>query len=196
MQNAKINRTFAMDRLIRQHFHTEEKFDAYCRTRELLREYNALPYRSLARKDEIIRSLLGETGEFFRIEAPFCCDFGQNIFLGENVFINFNCTILDGAKVTIGSDTIIAPNVQICATGHPTDPKARHIPDGGGTRLAISAKPVSIGSNCWLGAGCIVTPGVSIGDNCTIGAGSVVVKDIPPDSLAVGSPARVVKSFQ
>ena len=117
---------------------------------------------------------------------PFHCDHGDGIRLGENVFVNANCTFLDGGYITIGAHTLIGPCVQICTPHHPLDYVERRRP-------LEYAYPVTIGEDCWIGGGAVICPGVTIGDRCVIGAGSVVTKDIPNDSVAVGNPARVIK---
>lgn len=119
---------------------------------------------------------------------PFYCDHGHGIRLGEHVFINANCTFLDGAFITIGSHTLIGPNVQIYTPHHPVD----YVERRGSKEYAY---PVVIGNDCWIGGGAIICPGVTIGDRCVIGAGSVVTKDIPDDSLAVGNPAVIKKKL-
>lgn len=119
---------------------------------------------------------------------PFYCDYGYNIELGENVFINFNCVILDGAPVKIGHHTLIGPSVQIYTPQHPMNYLDRRQP-------VESAHPVTIGDDCWIGGGAIICPGVTIGNRCIIGAGSVVTKDVPDDSLAVGNPAIVKRKL-
>lgn len=122
------------------------------------------------------------------VNPPFHCDHGHGIRLGENVFINYNATMLDGGLITIGDNCQIGPNCQLVTPNHPIDYLERRKP-------IERCLPITIGNDCWLGAGVIVCPGVTIGDRCIIGAGSVVVKDIPADSMAVGNPARVIKKL-
>lgn len=122
------------------------------------------------------------------IQPPFFCDHGHGIRMGEHVFVNAGCTFLDGAYITIGDYTLIAPNVQIYTPHHPIDYRERR------TSKEYSY-PVTIGRDCWIGGGAIILPGVTIGDRCIIGAGSVVTKDIPSDSLAVGNPAVVKRKL-
>ncbi len=118
------------------------------------------------------------------IRPPFHCDYGYNITLGANVFVNFNCVILDVVQVHIGDDCQIGPGVQILTADHPRDPAIR--------RSGLeSGRPVNIGSNVWIGAGALILPGVSIGDDAIIGAGAVVTRDVPAGATAMGNPARV-----
>ena len=117
---------------------------------------------------------------------PFYCDYGDGIRVGEHVFINMNCTFLDGAYIDIGDYTLIGPNVQIYTPHHPLDAHKRRKP------IEISY-PVRIGKDCWIGGGSIICPGVSIGDRVVVGAGSVVTKDIPSDTIVAGVPARQIK---
>lgn len=123
------------------------------------------------------------------VNPPFHCDHGHGIVMGENVFVNYNATMLDGGLITIGSRTKIGPNCQLVTPNHPIDFLERRLPQE-------KCSPITIGEDCWLGAGVIVCPGVTIGDRSVIGAGSVVVKNIPADSLAVGNPAKVVRRLK
>lgn len=127
---------------------------------------------------------LGTVGESVIVRPPFHCDYGYNIHLGNRVFLNFNCIILDGAKVTIGDGTRIGPSVQIYTSVHPLDSEKR-------ASGLESVRSVNIGANVWIGGGSIILPGVTIGNNAVIGAGSVVTKDVQNDSVVVGNPARV-----
>lgn len=137
-------------------------------------------------RSEILKSLFGKMGDGCEIKPPFRCDYGSNIHLGHRVFMNYGCIILDCNIVKIGSDTLLAPGVQISAAYHPTDPQLRR-------QKKEAAESVTIGENVWIGSGAVICPGVTIGDNVTIGAGSVVTKDIPPNVVAVGNPCRVIK---
>jgi maltose O-acetyltransferase len=152
---------------------------------QLLHRFNFS--HSEAQQQQIISELFGKIGTNLRIRPPFYCDYGCHIFAGDNLLINFDCTILDCNEVYLGNNVLLAPKVQIYTAYHPTDPSLRL----SGRELAA---PVTIGDNVWLGGGVIVCPGVSIGSNTTIGAGSVVTKDIPSDAIAVGNPCRVIKA--
>lgn len=120
------------------------------------------------------------------IRAPFYCDYGFNIHIDEDAFVNFDCMLLDLAPIHIGRRTLIAPKVQLLTAVHPMDAATRR------TSLE-SGRGITIGEDCWLGGGVIVCPGVTIGDRAIIGAGSVVTRDIPADTVAVGNPARVIR---
>jgi acetyltransferase-like isoleucine patch superfamily enzyme len=157
------------------------------RAKQLLYKYNHLdPSKSDERK-QLLRDLLGKVPDEFLIEQPLYCDYGYNISIGKNFFSNTNCVILDGAKVTIGDNVFIAPNVGIYTAGHPLDVEQRNA----GLEYAY---PVTIGDNVWIGAGVSILPGVTIGNNTVIGAGSVVTKDIPANVVAVGNPCKAVRS--
>ena len=122
------------------------------------------------------------------VNPPFFCDYGTHISVGKNFFANYNCTIIDVARVTIGDNCQFAPNVSIYTAGHPIHPDIRNT-------LYEYGIHVTIGNNVWIGGNSVVLPGVNIGDNCVIGAGSVVTKDIPPWSLAAGNPCRVIRKI-
>lgn len=158
------------------------------RCKELCFQFNQLsPLKKLEQK-EIIGKLFGKTKENFCVTAPFYCDYGYNIEIGENFYSNHNLVILDGAKVEIGDNVFIAPNCCITTAGHPINIDERN-------RGLEYAYPIKIGNNVWIGAGVNILPGVTIGDNVTIGAGSVVNKSIPANSIAVGNPCKVIKTI-
>ena len=136
--------------------------------------------------DRLIREIIGVHGEKLTVEQPFHCDYGSNIEVGENFFANYNLTILDVAKVVIGSNVQIAPNVSIYTAGHPVDPEARN----SGYEYGIG---ITIGDNVWIGGNTVINPGVHIGSNVVIGSGSVVTKDIPDNAIAGGNPCRVLR---
>lgn len=156
------------------------------RCKEICFKYNRLSPLQTDQREQILRRLLGRTGAHFLIEQPFYCDYGYNIEIGENFYANVNCVILDGAKVTFGDNVFVAPNCGFYTAGHPFDVDQRN-------RGLEYAYPITVGNNVWIGAQVCVLPGVTIGDNCVIGAGSVVTRDIPPHSLAVGNPCRVIR---
>lgn len=158
------------------------------RARCLCRQYNeADPAEETVRQD-ILRQLMGSVGSHVQIEPPFLCDYGSQIELGERVFINFNCVILDCARVQIGDGTQIGPSVQIYTATHPINPDAR----AAGKEFAA---PVSIGKNVWIGGGAIILPRVRIGDHAVIGAGAVVTHDVAAYSVVGGNPARLIRQF-
>ena len=136
----------------------------------------------------MLKNLFGKTGDSVYIEPPFHCDYGYNIEVGENFFANYNCTILDVAKVKIGKNVLIAPNVSIYTAGHPLHPESRT----SGYEYGIS---ITIGDNVWIGGSVVILPGVSIGSNTVIGAGSVVTSDIPDWVAAAGNPCKVIRKI-
>lgn len=148
-----------------------------------LRNTGALPGTSEYRK--IIGQLLPNCPEEPWIEAPFCCDYGYNIYCGKNVFFNFDCVILDSMPVRIGNNCLFAPKVQLYTATHPTDALLRE-------QMQEYAKPITIGNDCWIGGGTVILPGVTLGDRVVVGAGSVVTRDIPSDSIVAGNPARPI----
>ena len=172
-----------------------ELLGMYHRARKLLKAYNHLDSELLDEREQLLGELLGTVGEGVWIEAPFFCDYGENISIGANTFVNTNCIFLDNHKITIGKNGLIAPYVQIYTATHPLKAAERIIEEGNTSRYLTSAKPVTIGDNVWIGGNSIIFPGVKIGNNVTIGAGSVVNKDIPDNVLAMGNPCKVVKEL-
>lgn len=153
-----------------------------------LYRYNNLPPEAADQQDELIRQILGKTGENVHIEAPFHCDYGYNIEVGENFFANYNFTVLDVGRVRIGKNAQIAPNVSIYTAGHPVHPDSRN----SGYEYGIG---ITIGDNVWIGGSVCIMPGVTIGDNVVIGGGSVVTKDIPDNVIAAGNPCRPIRTI-
>jgi len=151
-------------------------------------EYNGLKPSDEEGQQALLKKLLGKTKGSFCILAPFWCDYGYNIEIGENFFANHNTVILDGAKVTFGDNVFVAPNCGFYTAGHPIDYERRN-------QGLEYAYPIKVGDNVWIGAGVQVLPGVTIGNNVVIGAGSIVVKDIPDDSVAVGNPCKVIRKI-
>jgi maltose O-acetyltransferase len=167
----------------------EQLMEMRHKARRLLTKYNHTSYENLEEKISILRKLFGKVEDNTDIQAPFYCDYGIHIFAGKNLFINFNCTILDCATVTFGDNVAIAPNVQIYTAYHPLIASERIK----GPELAAA---IIIGNNVWIGGGAIICPGVTIGDNTTIGAGSVVTRSIPANVFAAGNPCRVIKKLE
>jgi maltose O-acetyltransferase len=158
------------------------------RARDLLRTLNASRDEEIEERRRILRELLGAVGPGVYIEPPFWCDYGRNIALGDRVYFNFNCTILDPAPVTIGSDVFFGPNVQVYTATHPMD----HLERKSGRELA---RPIVVESDVWIGGAAILCPGVRIGARSVIGAGSVVTRGVPPDVFAAGNPCRVIRGL-
>ena len=157
--------------------------------KEIIHEYNALKPSQTLRRFQILKDLLGHVADDeIIVNQPFYCDYGKQIRVGKRFFANFNLTVLDEARVTIGDDCFIGPNVSIYTACHSTDPVERN------TRREW-AEPVTIGDNVWIGGSVTILPGVTIGSNVTIGAGSVVTRDIPDNVVAVGNPCRVIKKI-
>ncbi len=158
-------------------------------TRLLIKELNDTREDQTAERARILKELIPHAGANLCLEPPFYCDYGSNIIIGDNVYINFNCIVLDVAPVTIGSRSFFAPNVQVYTATHPLNHKER----SSGVEYA---KPISIGEDVWIGGSAVICPGVSIGDRTVIGAGSVVTKDIPSDVVAVGNPCKVIRRLK
>lgn len=167
----------------------------YHKARKLLHEYNHLSPERMEERDRILSQLLEYKGNGVWIEAPFFCDFGENITIGDGTFVNTNCIFLDDNKITVGGNSLIGPYVQIYTAGHPLKAGERIVTENEQTRYLTSTKPVTIGENTWIGGNSVILPGVTIGSNTTIGAGSVVTKDIPASVLAFGNPCKVIKAL-
>lgn len=153
---------------------------------DLCYEFNLCKPSDIASQENIVKQMLGEIKGSFVITAPFYCDYGVNISIGNNFYTNHNCTILDGAKVSFGDNVFVAPNCVFSTAGHPIDAEQRNA----GLEIAL---PITIGDNVWIGTNVSVLPGVTIGSNTVIGAGSVVNKDIPDGVVAAGNPCRVIR---
>ncbi len=156
--------------------------------RRKLYQLNRLPPEKYGQIPALLKELFGKTGEQIFLELPFRCDFGSHIEVGENFIANYNLTILDVARVKIGRNVMIAPNVSIYTAGHPLHPDSRN----SGYEYGI---PITIGDNVWIGGNSVILPGVTIGSNVVIGAGSVVTKDIPDNRVAAGNPCRIIREI-
>ncbi len=163
-----------------------EMFAERIRAKTLCHQFNSLSPAELEAGKDILRTLLGRVAGEFHINAPFYCDYGYNISLGNHFYANHNLTILDTAPITFGDNVFIGPNCGFYAAGHPIDAAQRN--EG----LEI-AWPISVGADVWIGGNTVVMPGISIGSNVVIGAGSVVSKDIPDNVIALGAPCRVLR---
>ncbi len=157
-------------------------------TRLLLKALNESREDDPEERNRILKLLLPNSLNNLWLQPPFYCDYGYNIQIGERVFFNFNCVVLDVAPVRIGNRTMFGPNVQIYAATHPLDPMER----SSGLEYG---KPISIGDDVWIGGSVVICPGVTIGDRSIIGAGSVVTKDIPSDTIAAGNPCRIIRTI-
>lgn len=158
------------------------------RAKEIVFRYNSLQPSMIEERNELLWSLFGSVKGNFFIEPPFRCDYGCNIEIGENFYANYNLVILDCAKVTIGDNVLIGPNVGIYTAGHPLHFELRN------EELEF-ASPITIEDNVWIGGNVVLNPGVTIGRNSVIGSGSVVTKDIPADVVAAGNPCRVIREI-
>ena len=166
------------------------------KAKDLIRDYNHADSNDLETKNHILDALLGGRGKNLWITSPFYVDYGNNIYFGNNCVVNMNCTFLDDNKIIIGDNALIAPNVQIYTSYHPTNAKDRfgETENNSGFEFCKTlTAPVLIGNNVWIGGGAIVMPGITIGYNVVIGAGSIVTKNIPDNVIAVGNPCRVLR---
>ena len=165
----------------------ESVFEQQKPARRLTQQLNSVDRSDFETIGKIVKELLGKSENAF-INPPFYCDYGFNIEVGKNLFVNYNCTILDVGKVRIGDNCQIAPNVSIYTAGHPVHPDSRN-------SMYEYGIDVTIGDNCWIGGNSVICPGVTLGDNVVIGAGSVVTKDIPSWSIAAGNPCKVIRTI-
>jgi maltose O-acetyltransferase len=157
------------------------------KARELCRELNASRDADEELRRGLCKQIFAKGGDTVWMQPPFYCDYGSNIDLGERVFFNFNCIVLDVCRIRIGNYTLFGPGVQILTPMHPLDAALRRKQEYG--------KPVEIGADVWVGAGALILPGVSIGSGTVVGAGSVVTRDIPANVFAAGNPCRVVRAI-
>ncbi|MFO7301207.1 MAG: sugar O-acetyltransferase [Acidobacteriota bacterium] len=160
---------------------------ARTRARDLCQALNATRETDEAERRRILQQLFGRGGDTVWMQPPFYCDYGTNIELGERVFFNFNCIVLDVCPVRIGDCTLFGPGVQICTPLHPMNAELRRTQEYG--------RPITIGSDVWVGAGALILAGVTIGSRSVIGAGSVVTRDIPAGVFAAGNPCRVIREI-
>jgi len=168
--------------------YAKELADERLRARKLVHQYNSLNPDETEKQENILTELLGSRGEHLEIEAPFHCDYGYNIHLGEKFYGNFNLVILDCAEVHIGNNALIGPDVGIYTAGHPVHHELRN-------QDYEFAFPVNIGNSVWIGGHVVINPGVNIGDRVVIGSGSVVTRDIPSGVIAMGNPCRVMRKI-
>ena len=164
-----------------------ELVDARNRARDLCQDLNATRESEQALRRSILAELFGQGGDTVWMQPPFFCDYGANILLGERVYFNFNCVVLDVCEVKIGAYTLFGPSVQIYTATHPMQAELR--------RTSEFGKPIEVGSDVWVGGGAILCPGITIGSKAVIGAGSVVTKPIPAGVFAAGNPCRVIREI-
>ena len=162
-------------------------FEEQAACRRILQKLNFMDRSDFAGIAQVVKELFGKSENAW-VNPPFYCDYGTHIEAGKNLFVNYNCTIIDVAKVTIGDNCQLAPNVAIYTAGHPVHPATRN-------SLYEYGKAVTIGDNVWIGGNSVICPGVTIASNTVIGAGSVVTRDIPAWSVAAGNPCRVIRAI-
>lgn len=177
----------------------DELVSIITKARRLTKQYNQTKFEDTIQKDSILSELFAKIGNNVKIDVPFYCDYGQHISIGNNVIININCTFVDCNKITIGNNVLIASNVQIYTATHPVNISDRLLDNWSYNNphafFNTYALPVTIEDNVWIGGGVIILPGVTICKNSVIGSGSVVNKSIPPNSLAVGNPCKVIRKI-
>ena len=166
----------------------EEISKAKIHARTMCQRLNAIPVENVQEIRDMAAQIFASCGKNLTLKPPIQCDYGYTITVGDNVLINFNAVFLDAAPVTIGDNCFIGPNAGFYTVNHPLDPKRRN--EG-----YVYGKPIVLGKNVWIGGSCTILSGVTIGDNAVIGAGSVVTRDIPANCIAVGNPARVIRSI-
>ena len=180
------------EKMLNQMLYKADRDPTLCRERDyakdLCLEYNQIRPSDHDAQHRLMRELLGKTGQHFTITAPFWCDYGYNIEIGENFYANHNAVMLDCARICFGDNVFIAPNCGFHTAGHPIDYERRNQ----GLEYGHS---ITVGDNVWIGAAVQVLPGVSIGSNVVIGSGSIVVKDIPDNCVALGNPCRVLREI-
>lgn len=157
--------------------------------RQILKQFNEVDPADTASSDDLIRQLFGKAGKNLFVQAPFYCDYGYNIEVGDDVFFNFNCVVLDVCKVTLGDRVFVAPNVQFYPATHPLEAKPRG-------EMWEYGKPITVGNDVWIGGSAVICPGVRIGDGAVIAAGAIVTKDVPPHVVVGGNPAKILKNIQ
>ena len=151
-------------------------------------DYNHIRPDQFEEKNKVLKKLFGDLPDSLTIITPFMCDYGKNIHLGDDVFINSNCYFMDCADITLGDNVFVGPFTGFYTGTHPLDHKRRN-------KGLEKALPIKVGDNCWFGANVSIMPGVTIGSGCVIGAGSVVTKDVPDNSLVAGVPAKIIKTI-
>lgn len=155
-------------------------------TRKMIQKFNNLDPEDELGREKILSSLLGQAGDGLMIESNFSCDYGYNIFVGKNFYMNFDGVILDNCKIEIGNDCMCGPGVHMYTATHPLDAQAR-------ISGAEFSKPIKIGDNAWLGGRAVILPGVTIGDNVVVASAAVVTKDVPSNVVVAGNPAKIIK---
>ena len=166
---------------------TDELQTKSLRAQKLTQKFNNCPIEDFQSKQDIIKELFGNVGSNPSIEHNFHCDLGYNIYVGDNFYAGFNCTILDMAEVKVGDNCMIGPNVGLYTAGHSIEPTDRN--------KSGYAIPITIGNDVWIGGSCVILPGVTIGDNSIVAAGSVVTKDVPSNVIVAGNPAKILKNI-